>query len=120
MLVIDEEGIAEKARTEGLLSPDQIDACRELRRRVARRGLVPPGIGEIALGRGWLKEEQVTSLYGLSRKTHRPRPKGPARTSFRARLADLERKKTRRRAALYVFLAVLAAAVAVFIEWKLR
>ena len=110
---IDEARIGEKAAREGAISPEQLAECLKIRSRIQDQGLVPPGIGEISVARAWLTKGAAAALYG--RLVSAPAPKA-AKRSFRKRAAEIERRKVRRAAQFYIFLAVLAAAAALFIE----
>lgn len=109
-----EDEIAQRAIREGVLPPDRVNWCQDLRSRIRKWGVSPPGIGEVALEKGWITKAAVSALYGPT-PGEKATPAAPRR-SFRARAAELARKRARRGTALFLLLALLAGAASVAIE----
>lgn len=117
---MDEDKIAEKAVREGVLPPDRINWCLDLRSRIRKWGVLPPGIGEVAVQKGWITKAASAALYGVTARSKTSAEPSPPRRSFRARAADLARKRARRSTAISFVLAILAAAAALVLELLLR
>lgn len=117
MSPFDEDKIGEKAVRDGIIPPDRVNWCLDLRGRVRQWGIHPPGIGEIARAKGWITKGEIVSLYGLTAK-----PIASAAAAWRttrARAAGEARRRAGRNAGLFLLFAVLAAAAAFLLEIKL-
>lgn len=117
---VDEMRIGQKAIEEGILSPERVNWCLDLRSRVQKWGVSPPRIGEVAAEKGWISDRDLTALYGDPGRAGGSAAAPSARRSARARAAEAARRKAWRMTAFFLLLTVLFASAAAIIEFLLR
>ena len=117
---VDEMQLGQEAIRDGRITPQQMNACLEIRSRIEAQGLRPPGVLQIAREKGFLQADDMNAILGEP-PPRRPRaPSGAARRTLRARAVEAERRRVRRAAGLLLFFALAATAGAVVVELLLR
>ena len=112
----DEALVGKKAVKGGILPPERVETCLQIRRRIEARGIIPPALGEIALEKGWVTRKDLSRLYDRPGKRPGPPAAAPARRTFRERAVEQSQRKARRKIALFLFLAALSGIAAAIIE----
>jgi hypothetical protein len=113
---MDEMKTGQKAIRLGLISPERMNACLDIRGRLEASGVTPPPVAEIALQKGWITREDVSAIYGEAPAAR----SAPPRRVFRERAVEARRRQERRGLALLLLLTAAAIVGSIALEMLLR